>query len=255
MMLDRRLSLAVVALCAALASCESSGGAGGAGDADADTDTDTDSDADTDADTDSESEDAGECAPDCGDKECGDDGCGGYCGTCVTPPADVCLDAGVVDHFDQDQVGICEISTCVYLDVVYSCPIGSSCATDYWGTWACAGQTPIGNLESAADTSISGWACDADTPWTSIGVHLYFDSVPGDPSPIVRAIFAENVSEPGVNAACGGGDHHRFAFVPDGPLITQLASGLHTVYAFGINSDGVGGNPQISNSPLTFTIP
>jgi hypothetical protein len=252
MMLDSRLSLAVAVLCLALSSCESSGGGGGG---DTDTDSDSDTDADADADTDSDSDDAGECAPDCEDKECGDDGCGGYCGTCTSPPDDACLDGGVVDHFDADQVAVCETSTCAYVDEAYTCPIGSTCAADYWGMWACAGQAPIGNLESASDVSISGWACDADTPWTSIGVHLYFDSLPGDPSPIVRVIATDLASEPGVNGTCGGGDHHRFAFVPDAPLITQLGSGVHTVYAFAINSDGFGSNPQISNSPATVTIP
>jgi len=255
MMLDLRLSLAVATSCLALASCDSSGGGGGGGDTDTDSDTDADSDTDSDTDTDTSSDDAGECTPDCEGMECGDDGCGGYCGTCTSPPADACLDGGVVDHYDEDAVGVCETSTCAYSGQAYTCPAGSSCAADYWGTWACTGQAPFGNLEAASDVSISGWACDADTPWISIGVHLYFDSVPGDPSPTVRAITTDVASEPGVNGPCGGGDHHRFAFVPDAPLIALLGSGAHTVYAFGINSDGLGANPQIASSPLAFTIP
>ena len=255
------IALLLAATCWSCADVDNQVGSTNA-DSDTDTDTDSDTDADTDADTDGDSDgdagpdtDTGDCVPDCEGKECGDDGCGGYCGACVTPPNDSCLDGGVVDHFEEEQIGICDVFACVYESEAFPCPAGSTCGQDAWDLWACTGQTPQGNLEAASSTSIAGWACDPDTPWSSIDLHLYFDSIPGDASPTVRIITASNPSEQPVSNACGGGDNHRFDYAPDSTLLTELGSGAHTVYAFGINSDGLGNNPQISNSPATFTVP
>jgi hypothetical protein len=51
------------------------------GDADGDADADADADGDGDADGDADA-DADVCQPDCDDRVCGDDGCGGSCGSC-----------------------------------------------------------------------------------------------------------------------------------------------------------------------------
>jgi hypothetical protein len=223
-------------------------------DTDSDTDTDTDSDTDTDTDSDSDS-DTGACVPDCDGKECGSDGCGGYCGACDDPSPDECLDGGVVEHFGEDQLGVCETFTCAYESEEFACPAASMCGIDSWGGEACLGQIPHGGLDGALSTAVWGWACDVDTPWVSIDLHLYFDSVPGDASPIVRVVTADLSSEQPVADSCGGGDHHRFSYAPDATLLATLGAGTHTVYAFAINSDGIGGNPQIGGSPAVFAIP
>jgi len=245
------LSALVLAAGAGCASVDSAGdGADSDVDADSDSDTDTDTDSDADSDTDSDSDsDTGACVPDCDGKECGNDGCGGYCGSCDDPSPDACLDGGVVEHFDGEQLGVCETSTCAYESEEFTCPVGSVCGTDSWGGDACGGHIPHGSLDGASSTAIWGWACDVDAPWASIDLHLYFDSVPGDASPIVRVITADVASETGVSDSCGGGDHHRFSYVPDATLLADLGAGTHTVYAFAINNDGLGPNPQIGGSP------
>ncbi len=52
------------------------------------------------------------CIPDCTNKECGDDGCGGNCGLCNNPPADICIDLQVLR--DYSPYGICNNNICNY---------------------------------------------------------------------------------------------------------------------------------------------
>ncbi|MBM4372522.1 MAG: pectate lyase, partial [Deltaproteobacteria bacterium] len=70
----------------------------------------------------------GACAPDCGGKECGDDGCGGACGFCGT--GGVCEDG---------QCG-CVPLTC--LSASLHC--GSGHADGCGGTFSCPGSCPPG---------------------------------------------------------------------------------------------------------------
>ncbi|MCX7959149.1 MAG: hypothetical protein N3B13_08890, partial [Deltaproteobacteria bacterium] len=52
------------------------------------------------------------CTPDCSGKECGDDGCGGTCGACNSPPADVCVDMQTLR--DYSPYGTCTNNKCEY---------------------------------------------------------------------------------------------------------------------------------------------
>jgi hypothetical protein len=66
-----------------------------------------------DNDCDGEVDEVCACVPDCMDKECGDDGCGGSCGDCDD------LDAGTFD--------ICQAETGLCIHVEIECPAGSPC--------------------------------------------------------------------------------------------------------------------------------
>ena len=225
---------------------------------DSDTDTDTDTDADTDADSDTDTDtdsDGGTCVPDCDGKECGDDGCGWHCGVCDDPSDDNCLDGGVVNYY-EDMIGTCDVSICVYPDNDYTCLGGSTCAFDsISGMDACMGQLPKGAFDFADDTSIRGWACDPDIPWESILVHIYYDSVPSDSSPVIQVEPAANSSEVGVTTACNGGTKHRFNATPDAAILSILGSGDHIVRVYAVSDNGPVNSAELVNSPKTITLP
>jgi len=52
------------------------------------------------------------CTPDCSNKDCGDDGCGGSCGSCTNVPKDVCIDATTLR--DYSGSGYCSNNKCTY---------------------------------------------------------------------------------------------------------------------------------------------
>ncbi len=52
------------------------------------------------------------CVPDCTNKQCGDDGCGGSCGSCNNPPPDVCIDIQTLR--DYSPYGTCNNNICEY---------------------------------------------------------------------------------------------------------------------------------------------
>ena len=74
------------------------------------------------------------CTPDCSNKECGDDGCGGSCGSCNSVPANYCLDASTLRNYDGTS--LCKNNRCVcnYSDIhcQYGCSNGkcSNCTPD-----------------------------------------------------------------------------------------------------------------------------
>jgi len=60
------------------------------------------------------------CLGDCGDKECGDDGCGGSCGSCPAP-ANLCMKAGCTAEYmcaesPWDGLACDDENSCTYLD-------------------------------------------------------------------------------------------------------------------------------------------
>ncbi|GAB4305639.1 MAG: hypothetical protein Kow0090_21110 [Myxococcota bacterium] len=74
------------------------------------------------------------CAPDCSGKECGDDGCGGSCGVCDSPPDDYCVSGLKLRRYSAS--GACnDSSKCSYpysdIECEYGCLNG-----------ACQGCTP-----------------------------------------------------------------------------------------------------------------
>ena len=64
-----------------------------------------------------------QCSPDCVNKECGDNGCGGSCGLCNFPPSDICLNSKQLKKHVIS--GLCENSNnCIYDHEVLNCSYG-----------------------------------------------------------------------------------------------------------------------------------
>jgi len=83
------------------------------------------------------------CTPDCGNSECGDDGCGGSCGFCTNPPDDYCVNNGLLrQHAPQ---GSCTDGTCGYGFIDITCP------------WGCAVGTCIGCQAKTCESQ--GYEC------------------------------------------------------------------------------------------------
>jgi hypothetical protein len=107
---------------------------------------------------------------------------------------------------------------------------------------------PIGYLDSVTASTISGWACDKDTPSQPINVHVYFDG-PSGSGYGVNIGPANLLSETAVNNLCGGGTSHRFSYnIPQ-----SLTPGAHSVYVYGINT-GEGSNALLSQAPKYFVL-
>ena len=101
----------------------------------------------------------GLCAPDCEDKACGDDGCGGSCGTC--PGAQICGDSGAC----LKPAEVCDY----HLD----CPAHEVCG--YW---------PTDGLNRCSELCLGPKDCDAGELCAKMpgGAHLAYcqDQGPGD---------------------------------------------------------------------------
>lgn len=62
------------------------------------------------------------CKPDCTNKECGDDGCGGSCGSCNKPPDNYCDGNNLIQY---DPIGSCQSDNkCKYSKKVITCQNG-----------------------------------------------------------------------------------------------------------------------------------
>lgn len=119
------------------------------GDDDEDVVDDDDSGDDDDNDVDAGDGDDDVCTPDCSQKECGDDGCGGFCGECYIPPSDFCLDAKTLREYEFwgvcDERGKCQYE---YIDTVceYGCekgtclPCAPNCFQKECGPDGCGGS-------------------------------------------------------------------------------------------------------------------
>ncbi|HEY4517144.1 MAG TPA: IPT/TIG domain-containing protein, partial [Candidatus Paceibacterota bacterium] len=103
---------------------------------------------------------------------------------------------------------------------------------------------PRGYIESSNYATITGWAQDRDIPDSPIDVHIYIDKPPTatDFSGYVGMVSAKDYrSDLCTNA---GSCNHAFTFTTP----TKYQDGiLHTVYAYGMDEDGVGAH----NSALT----
>ncbi len=109
---------------------------------------------------------------------------------------------------------------------------------------------PIGNLDAASCSAISGWACDQDVPNQAIDVHILKDGQAGDPkASYVGVAKADQPREAAIGTLCGGNKAHGFSLaVPD-----SLKDGKpHTIYPYGIDT-AQKGNPLLSNYGLSIT--
>lgn len=105
-------------------------------------------------------------------------------------------------------------------------------------------RDPIGNLDSATCSSISGWAFDPDDTTSSIAVHAY-------KGPTYVGAYTANVSRPDVNTAFGITGNHGFSFAT--PIDFMTGSAV-TLNLYAINTSG-GNNPLIGTSSLTCAVP
>jgi len=119
-------------------------------------------------------------------------------------------------------------------------------------------SNPIGYLDSATASTISGWACDKDTPSQSITIHIYFNGPSSSASSSTsNEVFGVNIgpanlsSETAVNNLCGGGISHRFSYNLSQSVLDSLTPGAHSVYVYGINT-GEGSNALLSQAPKYF---
>jgi aqualysin 1 len=112
---------------------------------------------------------------------------------------------------------------------------------------------PIGWLDTVAADVAGGWACDPDSPETSIAVHLHFGG-PSGQSRLVEGVAANRPSGSQVNAMCGGGTAHRFSFPITTAFKSRLGAGTFPVHAYGINTNPAGSNLELGGSPKTLTV-
>jgi len=96
------------------------------------------------------------CQPSCAGKSCGDDGCGGSCGTCNSPPADTCAGPGTLRRYNAS--GTCNAGfACDYSYSDTSCPYGCSGAQ-------CQGCSPSCAGKSCGDDGCGGSCGTCDSP-------------------------------------------------------------------------------------------
>ncbi len=178
------------------------------------------------------------------DLEAGDGG--DPCGSCTTPD-NVCV-AGTLTYYTAS----CPDNACVVTLSSGKCIVG--CGTQGKGGATCSGTNATGNLDSADDKGLHGWACDPDVPWESAQVHLYFDGPAGAAGAIgIGGVYAGDVSEVAVNDICGG-ERHRFNFTSAQAIAKGIAPGAHNVWAYAISNATGESNTSINAAPLVFNV-
>lgn len=86
------------------------------------------------------------CTPDCSNRECGDDGCGGSCGNCNNPPADYCRDLQTLR--DYSPYGSCNNNICSYSYTDRKCSY--MCEQN-----RCVSNTSDGGVDIAIDDAVA----------------------------------------------------------------------------------------------------
>lgn len=91
---------------------------------------------------DAETDDSVACTPDCTDKQCGDDGCGGMCGSC--------------EGLKKCQAGVC-VDLCDFVDCMDTDP----CTDDFCAGGVCTNEPGTGVACDDDDFCTSGDQCEA----------------------------------------------------------------------------------------------
>jgi len=107
------------------------------------------------------------CTPNCTNKQCGDDGCGGSCGSCNNVPADYCVNANTLRHYTGSSS--CQSYQCVYAYNDITCPYGCAngqcksctpnCTNKQCGDDGCGGS--CGSCGTNAICSNGSCACNS----------------------------------------------------------------------------------------------
>lgn len=95
----------------------------------------------------------------------------------------------------------------------------------------------IGILDVPTHQRVTGWACDPDTPGTSVSVSITYGAPLGG-TPLARQDIVANLgSEQAVNDLCKGGTAHRFSVAPPATVVNPLRAGQAVpVYAVGYDT-------------------
>jgi hypothetical protein len=112
-------------------------------------------------------------------------------------------------------------------------------------------RSPQGVLDGITATGLaSGWVFDPDAPNVSVAVHFYVDGPAG--SGRFAGAVAANLDRPDVNAALGITGLHGFNF----QIPASFRDGrVHTLFAHGIDTEGVAENRLLAQSGLRFILP
>ncbi len=116
-------------------------------------------------------------------------------------------------------------------------------------TWV-RDRDPIGALDSATCSLITGWTFDPDDTPTSLTIHVYKNGPAGGGGSFVGG-YTANVSRPDINTAYGITGNHGYSFATPTDFMTGSAVPL---YIYAVNTSG-GNNPLIGNSSLTCAVP
>lgn len=116
-----------------------------------------------------------------------------------------------------------------------------------------SGNAPTGWLDSVTSEGVGkirvrGWTLDADSPTTSLDVHVYIGGAAGDSNAEGHVIKANQARSDIAAAYPGAGSAHGFDAV-----INTSKSGDQPVYVYGINVGG-GGNALLNNSGARVNI-
>ncbi len=106
---------------------------------------------------------------------------------------------------------------------------------------------PTGSLDSVSTTMLGGWAYETGYPDTPIWVHFYIKNNSTSEQTFLSALASGYRSD--LEAAGYGDGEHAFNYSMNW---YDYPAGTYTVSAYAIGSHGV--NPQLSNSPKTFTV-
>lgn len=110
-----------------------------------------------------------------------------------------------------------------------------------------ASPAPIGYLDTVSSTLIGGWAYQSDIPDTALTVHIYIINNSTGEQKIIGVTAGGYRAD--LKAAGYGNGYHAFHYAINWKTYKP---GTYTVRAFaiGVNSS----NPQLTNSPKTFTV-
>jgi hypothetical protein len=110
-------------------------------------------------------------------------------------------------------------------------------------------RPPIGAFDAVTPAGVAaGWTLDPDEPTRQISVHFYVDG-PAGSGTFLGAVNA-TLPRPDVNQVTGFPGDHGFGFTL--PAIVRDGR-PHVLHAYAIDSAG-GRNPELPNSPITFTL-
>ena len=108
-------------------------------------------------------------------------------------------------------------------------------------------ELPIGSLDTASCTDITGWSQDDDSPTAAITVALSFDATASE-ADAGSSTTTANVDRSDLCAALGSCDHGF-----DVPMPASMKDGkAHAVYAYGVDAQ-TGALSLLTSAPKTFT--